>query len=158
MRGIEASEFNSPIDVLFTLARQEMPNVRLISIGDGGNEIGMGNIYELISKHVPRGQLIGTRVKCDDLLTAGVSNWGGYALACALYLQHRFSSPLSEKLIRILPSPEIEGEQLDEMLIAGAVDGPTCQTERKVDSLPFEDHEALINQMLAICNDPKAVP
>lgn len=152
MRGVEASEFNSPIDVLFTVARQEKPQVRLISIGDGGNEIGMGNIYDLIAKHVPRGELIGTRVLCDSLLTAGVSNWGGYALACAVYLHHRLQSNASkEEAQKLLPSPAVESEVLDIMLANDAVDGPTCQSARKVDSFAFEEHEKIINDMRTVC-------
>ena len=150
MRGIEASQFNAPIDELFSMASGQ---VRKISIGDGGNEIGMGNLYELVSKHVPGGAKIGCRVQTDHLITAGVSNWGGYALACALYLmqKHPTLSCTKSPDAKMLPDVKVESEQLDVMLENGGVDGPTCAAERKVDSLDFEYHETLIKKMVSIC-------
>lgn len=153
MRGIEASALNAPIDELFTAARKLGGHIRTISIGDGGNEIGMGNIYELVSKYVPGGAKIGSRIETDHLITAGVSNWGGYALACALYLLQKHPTLFSCKIpdTRMLPSVEVESEQLDVMLANGAVDGPTCAAERKIDSLDFDYHEKLLKRMVAMC-------
>ena len=158
MRGTEASAFNSPIDALFALAKAEYPKIRSVSVGDGGNEIGLGNIYPLISKYVPKGELIGTRVQCDFLITAGVSNWGGYAIAAALYLQGVAFNKSAEqdkhipqdKLAKLLPSVEVEKEIMDVMLANGAVDGPTCEATRKVDSFDMEFHDKVISSILEI--------
>ena len=38
----------------------------------------------MVLKHVPKGDLIGSSVSCDYLVTAGVSNWGGFAVAAGL--------------------------------------------------------------------------
>lgn len=153
MRGVEASALNAPIDAIFTLARKDGSQVRTISIGDGGNEIGMGNLYELVSKHVPGGSKIGCRVTTDHLITAGVSNWGGYALACALYLiqSHPTLSCTPNADMRMIPDVGVESAQLDVMLANDAVDGPTCAAERKIDSLDFEYHEKMLKMMIALC-------
>ena len=57
-----------------------------IGIGDGGNEIGMGKVLDKVILHVKHGKDIGTTVTCDYLITTGVSNWGGCALAKAIFL------------------------------------------------------------------------
>lgn len=154
MRGIEASAFNAPIDVLFSVAKQQAIGATTISIGDGGNEIGMGNIYEFVKRHVPRGETIGCRVTTDHLLTAGVSNWGGYALACALYILATESDPKNANK-RMLPDATVESEILDVMLAHGAVDGPTCTAARKVDSFDWDYHAALLEKMIALCTKAK---
>lgn len=145
MKGVDATEFNSPIDALFGPLRG---SVKRISIGDGGNEIGMGNLYDLVAKHVPKGETIGSRAECDHLISAGVSNWGGYALACAMYLAAKEVGEADEKM---LPSAKVESDLLDVLLKAGALDGPTMTSERKVDSLDHDFHANLIEEMLAIC-------
>ena len=47
-----------------------------IGIGDGGNEIGMGNIRETIEKL----EVVAAATCCDELLVADVSNWGAYGI------------------------------------------------------------------------------
>lgn len=47
-----------------------------IAIGDGGNEIGMGNVTEALKSL----DIVAATTKCDELLVADVSNWGGYGL------------------------------------------------------------------------------
>ena len=56
------------------------------SIGDGGNELGMGKVQEKVAKFVRNGEVIACNVSSDYVINAGVSNWGGHALAVALYL------------------------------------------------------------------------
>src|SRR6185437_8417948 len=47
------------------------------AIGDGGNEIGIGKLPAgLIGRTVPNGDRIACITSCDDLIVAGVSNWG----------------------------------------------------------------------------------
>ena len=56
------------------------------SIGDGGNELGMGKVQKQVEDHVSLGKEIACVVSSDYLITAGVSNWGGYAIAVGLYV------------------------------------------------------------------------
>ncbi len=51
-----------------------------IAIGDGGNEIGMGNIKQAINKL----DITPAITTCDELLIADVSNWGAYGIIAFL--------------------------------------------------------------------------
>ena len=74
-----------PVDDVFVRALAN-PSVTTLAIGDGGNELGMGKVMEKVKLHVPHGADIACSVASDFLITAGVSNWGGYGLALSLYL------------------------------------------------------------------------
>ncbi len=78
MRNISIKENTSPIDRLFTLYSGEIPTV---GVGDGGNEIGMGNVKEIIESKL---SLVPCTVKCDKLVIATVSNWGAYGIIAYL--------------------------------------------------------------------------
>ena len=85
MKGKDISQYVEPIDELFEIAQQN-PHIMTIGIGDGGNELGMGKVYDSVVKNIPLGETIACCVSADFLIAAGVSNWGGYALACGLYV------------------------------------------------------------------------
>ena len=91
MKGRDISQFIEPVDELFELALQN-PHITTVAIGDGGNELGMGKVYDSVVKNIPLGETIACSVPSDFLIAAGVSNWGGYALACGLYVAS--SSPV----------------------------------------------------------------
>ena len=71
---------------LFPILAKKHPQIVTIGIGDGGNEIGMGKVLERVNTNVKNGCEIACTVASDYLVTAGVSNWGGYALAKAIFL------------------------------------------------------------------------
>lgn len=58
--------------------------ITTIGIGDGGNELGMGKVHDKIVESVPFGESIASSISCDYLITCGVSNWGGFAIASGL--------------------------------------------------------------------------
>lgn len=78
------SEFVDPIDDLFVYASSNQL-VSTIGIGDGGNELGMGKVREKIAKNITFGDIIACETAADFLIAAGVSDWGGYAVAIGLY-------------------------------------------------------------------------
>ena len=78
------SEGRSRLDYLVSEARER--GIPTIGIGDGGNEIGMGNVRDAVAKHIPHGAEICPTTLTDILLPAGVSNWGAYAVAAAIAL------------------------------------------------------------------------
>ena len=78
MSGKSVAEVTAPIDVLFEMAYGRIPT---IGIGDGGNEIGMGNVKDTIAKELA---LVPCRTVVDKLVIATVSNWGGYGLVTGL--------------------------------------------------------------------------
>lgn len=74
-----------PVDDLFVMALSN-PLVSTVAIGDGGNELGMGRVYDQVVKHIPRGDEIASVTATDSLIASGVSNWAGYAIALGLHL------------------------------------------------------------------------
>jgi len=85
MRGRDISSNCDPLDQLFELAKT-IPDITTIGIGDGGNEVGMGKVLSRVLEHVHLGPVIASSVSCDYLMACGVSDWGGYAIACGLYI------------------------------------------------------------------------
>lgn len=77
----------APLELLFIDPDPDGNSRRLVTIGigDGGNEVGMGKVYDrIVNSTVPNGSTIACTVAADHLLVCAVSNWGGYALAAAL--------------------------------------------------------------------------
>ncbi len=109
---------------------------RSISIGDGGNEIGMGKVpHETVVKNIPNGDLIHCRVPTDFLIVAGVSNWGAYALAAGVYVLRGERPPAD------LFDPDREREILEVMVREGPlVDGVTGKPTATVDGLSWEEY------------------
>lgn len=97
MRGIPMDALVAPLDELLTrgcaCSGAGLPVWRTSTgIGDGGNECGMGSVYEAVKAFIPRGPEIGCVVPCDSLLTVGVSNWGGWGLVAAAEALIRIAS------------------------------------------------------------------
>ena len=67
-------------------------------IGDGGNEIGMGKVYESVCSNIRHDEKIASVISCDYLIACGVSNWGGHALAVGLYLLS--NCPIHDRYVR----------------------------------------------------------
>lgn len=84
-RKMNIKHLVDPIDDLF-LAAKKIPGISSTGVGDGGNELGMGKVKEAVRRHIRNGDVIACDVEADFAVIAGVSNWGGYALACALYI------------------------------------------------------------------------
>ncbi|XP_073854186.1 D-glutamate cyclase, mitochondrial isoform X12 [Macaca fascicularis] len=84
-RKMNIKHLVDPIDDLF-LAAKKIPGISSTGVGDGGNELGMGKVKEAVRRHIWHGDVIACDVEADFAVIAGVSNWGGYALACALYI------------------------------------------------------------------------
>jgi hypothetical protein len=110
-----------------------------IGIGDGGNELGMGSLPAELKAGVAHGEKIFASHGADFPIVAGVSNWGGWALAAATLLAARSarrSSGLSAP--RELRDPSMELRALEAIVGLGAVDGATKTRARSVDGLPPE--------------------
>lgn len=130
------------IDLLFEAARKR--GVLTIGIGDGGNELGMGRIKDVIRKHVPFGAKcacpcgsgMAPEVNCDILLTATVSNFGCWGISACL-------AALTGNL-NVLHGPEVELAVIQAGADAGAVDGVTGFIEPLVDALPAETCASLV--------------
>ena len=75
MRGEDITERAAFFDPFIDIA-----HCPTIAIGDGGNEIGMGNIASAIREL----DINASVTCCDELLVADVSNWGAYGLIALL--------------------------------------------------------------------------
>jgi len=127
-RGIDLSFYVSPLDEFFMEARRR--GVSTVGIGDGGNEIGMGKIRELLVKFFPNSRKIFSVVKTDHLVVSAVSNWGAYALLAGLSIM--------SKVKDILPEDRAEEELLKVVVDAGSVDGILLTETQSVDGLGLE--------------------
>jgi hypothetical protein len=139
MSARDISAFTAPLDELFLHARER--HMATVAIGDGGNEIGMGNVRERVRQDVPHGATIACVVECDHLIVAGVSNWGAYGLVGAL-------SVLAGR--DLLPSAVEAEADIRAIVRAGAADGQTFRNEPTVDNLPLDAHLAVLADIRAI--------
>jgi D-glutamate cyclase len=143
MRGVDVSPWTAPLDDLFLGGTW-----RRIAVGDGGNEIGMGKLPAgLIAQHVPNGAEIACVTPCDELVVAGVSNWGAYGLMAALALvRPEWSATIARFLTAELDL------SVTRAIVAetGAVDGVTAQREATVDGFGPEVHGAVIDGLRRI--------
>ncbi|XP_072221631.1 D-glutamate cyclase, mitochondrial isoform X2 [Leuresthes tenuis] len=163
MRGINIKHLVDPIDNLF-IAAKNIAGITTTGIGDGGNELGMGKLKERVQSLMPKGSLIACDVSADSAITAGVSNWGGYAVACGLYLLH--TCPSHRRYLRRglepaatkeqlqdwtanLPSVEKEESCLATLVRFGIRSGKTGNLAMEVDGLTFHPtHSDIITRLL----------
>lgn len=139
MRGLDISPRTSALDEPFLLAREPGPWRRTtVCVGDGGNEVGMGNVAAKVAEHVDHGAAIACVVGCDHLVVAGVSNWGAYGLVAALSL---FTGR------DLLPTPEAARRHVEQIVAAGSVDGVTGRAEVTVDGLHIDRSLELLAAM-----------
>jgi hypothetical protein len=117
-----------------------------IGVGDGGNEIGMGNVRARLARSGALAARIASIVRVDHLVVAGVSNWGAYGIAA--HLGRLAGRPL-------LHTPDDERRLVAACVKAGACDGVTRRREPTVDGLPLETHAALV-ALLSAWAGPRA--
>jgi hypothetical protein len=139
MSAQDITEFTAPLDDLFLQAAGR--RLCTIAIGDGGNEIGMGNVRERVRTDVRNGETIGCVVECDWLIVAGVSNWGALGLVGALAV-------LSGK--DLLPSARQAEEDILRLVAAGSADGQTLRNEPTVDGQSMAANLALLEEIRGI--------
>ncbi|MBP7460592.1 MAG: DUF4392 domain-containing protein [Candidatus Delongbacteria bacterium] len=131
-RGLSVKSWNEPLDDLFLLPRGDWET---LGIGDGGNEIGMGNVYAQLQARPDPFPRLATIVKVDHLITAGVSNWGAYALVAGLSLWHHRN---------LLHTAIEESQMLRAALRGGAVDGFSLKSELSVDGISLGIHQGVL--------------
>jgi hypothetical protein len=153
MRGIDmtAKGLIAPLHLLV-----ELSSSKLVAIGDGGNELGMGKVYDNIVNNpkIQNGQDIACVVKADYLIAASVSNWGGYALAAgAALIKAKLESNnnnnnnnsettkpqcIEEWINKCVPTEQEEVALLERCVAKGCRDGVSGKVEATVDGMPLE--------------------
>lgn len=143
MRGASIAEHTAKIDLLFESAAAR--GILTIGVGDGGNEIGMGNLADVIDEKL---SLTPCTVPVSHLVIATVSNWGAYALAA--YLQReagRRRGSRENEAQSLLPDfAEVEA-YLKHIVALGSVDGLTREHTATVDGFSLETEREIVEAL-----------
>jgi len=107
-----------------------------IAIGDGGNEIGMGNIQEALKDLDIQAAATG----CNELVIADVSNWAALGLIAIL------DWLTGQELLQKIDSLGV----LEFLSKRGSVDGVTRENTLTEDGLPAQDGIDLIDRLQAL--------
>jgi hypothetical protein len=128
MRRQDITDATAKFDLL--LLEGDCPS---IAFGDGGNEIGMGNVGGALADL----DIIPSVTGCDELVIASVSNWGVYgviAVMCRLIDRDLFEL--------------VDPEPIANHLVAnGCLDGVTKLPEVSEDGFPIKISQSIIQQL-----------
>ena len=142
MQAVDISAYTARIDYMF------LQHSHAIGIGDGGNEIGMGNLAGLIPQVATLPSEPCT-TGATHLVISSTSNWGGYGLVAAL-------SRLTGR--NLLPRVEDETELICRMVDLGAVDGVTGDSRYSVDSMNLEEHGRALSRLHNLLTHERVSP
>lgn len=133
-KGLDFSEYNSKIDYLFNFHK------KTVGIGDGGNEIGMGNLFDQIKNldGLPDKPSV---TKTSELIISSVSNWGAYGLLAALSII---------KKQNLLPTINQTNDWLSKIVLAGAVDGMSGESKKWIDGRSFDEDSLCLKKLLSL--------
>ena len=132
MRGVSIAEKTAPLDILFEISYGKIPT---IGVGDGGNEIGMGNVSSLVEEKL---SLVPCVVKTDILVIATVSNWGAYGITA--YLERLSGEKLLLSYQDIL-------DYIQKTVEIGSVDGVLKEKKVSVDGFGMEIEREIIEAL-----------
>lgn len=138
MRGESIASHTAKLDPLFEAARLRC--ILTVGVGDGGNEIGMGNFREIIEREL---SLVPCVTEVDFPIIATVSNWGAYGLCACLGM-------LTGK--PLFPRPNEVSAYLRHIVALGSVDGVTKRHTPTVDGFPEGSEEKIIEALHALTN------
>ena len=136
MHGQDITPYTAKIDCLF------QNKITSIGIGDGGNEIGMGNLYAQV-KDNSKLVRFPTTIEVDELVIASVSNWGAYGLIAAISLI---------KNQNLLVSAEEEIEIINTLVGLGVVDGMSGKPESFVDGFDLDSNSKILQNLHSFLN------
>ncbi|MGY1683503.1 glutamate cyclase domain-containing protein [Geodermatophilus sp. SYSU D01176] len=142
MRGFDVTDCTAPLHAAFAL-----PGVVTGAVGDGGNEIGMGNVPAgVVADCIAHGDRIACRVPVAALAVAGTSNWGCSGLVAALARL----APRQRDALAALLDPQLDAQLLDAATAAGAIDGVTGLPGLGVDGVPVAGYADLLAELAAL--------
>ena len=139
MRHEDISAKVADLDALMRLAP-----CATVGIGDGGNELGMGNIIDTVRALDIRPAVTG----CSELIVADVSNWAAYGLA------YHWSVQSGQDLFACCDALPV----LQFLSAHGSVDGVTRQNTLTEDGLAPEVGAALCQQIYQLYQQHRTVP
>ena len=116
----------------------EALGVLRIGLGDGGNEMGMGNLRTAMARLSPVGETIAAMTESDVPVVGASSNWAAYAIGVCIEAMAG-----STQVNRSIDLAGIIRRCAEE----GAIDGYSTRPEAKVDGTPISMNLALIEMM-----------
>jgi hypothetical protein len=128
MRGIDISKHCANFDRFMSLA-----TCPTIAIGDGGNEIGMGNIRDALAQL----DIQPSTTTCDELLLADISNWAAHGLLA---------------LVSVLVEEDLLSDWDNDAVLTflsngGSVDGVTGENTLTEDSVASSVSQRLVKDL-----------
>jgi len=132
MRGESISEYTACFDSFMNLS--DCPT---IGIGDGGNEIGMGNVEAALRNL----DIVPAITTCDELIVTDVSNWGAYGIISFLSLWNQ-----RDLLAEIVPLDILR--YISEL---GSVDGVTRVNQLTEDGLDASEGVSVLRELRHAC-------
>jgi hypothetical protein len=132
------------VDLGHVFIEAKKNNILTIGVGDNGNEIGFGRIYDFMRDFHPYGREcqypggtgVITVIATDVFLPASVSNWGAYGIAAmiAFFLKQR----------DLVQTPDMERRILQACLDAGGWEMRYCTSRFIVDGTEGESSMAIV--------------
>ena len=146
----------APLDLLYEAVKKL--GARTIGVGDFGNELGMGAIYDVIQTETPAGADCGCGcgggtacpAAADVTVFASVSDWGAYAIsACLAHLKRDLA---------VLIGSDVYARICDAVVAAGAIDGPSQYAVPNLDGIEFQFSANLLELMRGAIRYPTRAP
>ncbi len=139
MRNLDISKYTAKLDHLFD------QHPFSVGIGDGGNEIGMGNFHKVIPEIEGLHPNPSVTTVTHPII-ASCSNWGAFGLVAALSINSGRD---------LLPSLEQAEKWIELCVEAGAVDGVTGKRKAWVDGKPPEEDGVCLRDLHALLKEKK---
>lgn len=113
-------------------------NILCVGLGDGGNEMGLGNIAPVLEEIYTVGATIAAATHSDIPVVGASSNWAAYAIGVCIEAHEG-----STKRVRDIDLEGIIRRCAEE----GAIDGYSVRPEAKVDGTPIALNLAIVDLM-----------
>ena len=139
MRKEDISFWTPALDWLSVLSGRR--GIFTVGIGDGGNEVGMGNFISELRESKPDFKKCLSVIRTDVAIPVDVSNWGSYALSAALsHIWGEWHGPRGDD----------ERAMLEALIKSKAVDGISKKSEFTVDGFDLDEHLSVSSKLYAL--------
>jgi hypothetical protein len=122
------------LSAIFTEANRR--EIFSVGVGDWGNELGFGTIWEAVARHVDRGEMLAAASTADVVVPATNANWGCYGIeACLAFLLRR---------VDLMHTPVQEERIVRACIASGGYESLHHSTDFAVDGLEGEAGMAVV--------------
>jgi hypothetical protein len=155
--GLPRHPFRSNVDHLFKAMTQK--GKPTLGVGDGGNEVGFGKVYDVLCARMPEFNLkdktecgggIFTVIPADVLVVGTSSNLGCYGIVAALALKRGQAD--------LCHTADEERAVVAYGVELGLTDGGSGQQIAAIDGVPVADNAAVVHLMEAVVRRALADP